>query len=1085
MALSSDLRSALEKAVIAARDAAEEASRAALGVLAVGAARVPDHFDDESKRLRVALRADARQLGGFELLVEECAYEQWHRMLFARFLAENDLLVHPKHGVPVTLDECEEIAHTRGGTDLWLVASEFASAMLPGIFRSDDPVLQLTLAPEGQHRLEEILAGIPREVFTSEDGLGWVYQYWQSKKKREVNASERKIGGADIAPVTQLFTENYMVRFLLENTLGAWWASRHPESLLLKEWEYLRYNDDGQPAAGSFPGWPESVAEVTVMDPCCGSGHFLVVAFEMLREMRMEADGLSAADAGEAVLRDNLFGLELDPRCTQIAAFALALQAWKAGGYRELPIPSIACSGISAKGRLEDWKKLAGGDERLERAIEGLHELFAEAGDLGSLMDPLKDEGAGLLAARFSEVTPLLEQALRRERAGDPTAAIFGSAVAGAVRTVRFLTRRYTLVATNPPFLGSGKQAPRLRAFCEANHPLTKADLATCFLERCLSFVDVGGGVSIVSTDALLFIKTYRGFREQVLREHSLRLIAALGPRAFRAISGEVSRVALVELSRVNPTNLETFLAVDLRSEKSVDLKSVGLRTRKLVRLKQFDQSRNPDSRIIISADASIGLELSNHADSYWGHGTGDSMRFVRVFWELPELGSAWSPLQSSVRTTRPYGGREQVVLWEDGRGALVRLAEELRRTPGHHGIRPFRGSEAWRRRGIAVSLAGSLPCTLYTGEIFDAGVAALIPKDEEDVAALWAYCNSGEFAAEVRKLDAKLSVMNRSLVKVRVDLTHWRREADRHFPHGVSTPTSDDPTQWLFSGHPRDTLIPLQVGVARLVGYGWPRQTGSDFPGCPNIDDDGLQDLIDEDGIVCVAPVRGERPAAERLRALLAVAFDGAWSPGKEADLLADASYTGGSLEQWLRDGFFEQHCELFSQRPFVWQIWDGRKDGFSALVNYHRLDRANLEKLTYTYLGEWIRQQHDAAATGAAGADLRLAAAQELQKKLKLILEGEPPYDIFVRWKSILEQPLGWDPDLNDGVRLNIRPFVTAGVLRKNPNIKWGKDRGKDPDSSPWYPVFKGDRMNDHPLTLAEKRAAREAAARRVAVS
>jgi hypothetical protein len=206
MPLSSELRSTLERAIVAARDAAEEASRAALGVLSVHADRAPDSFDEEKRRFRVALRAEARQLGGFERLVEECAYDQWHRMLFARFLAENDLLIHPEHGVSVTLADCEEIAQSRRGSDLWLIAAEFASAMLPGIFRSDDPALQLTLAPEGQQRLEQILAGLPRQVFTSEDGLGWVYQYWQSKKKQEVNAAERKIGGADIAPVTQLFT---------------------------------------------------------------------------------------------------------------------------------------------------------------------------------------------------------------------------------------------------------------------------------------------------------------------------------------------------------------------------------------------------------------------------------------------------------------------------------------------------------------------------------------------------------------------------------------------------------------------------------------------------------------------------------------------------------------------------------------------------------------------------------------------------------------------------------------------------------------------------------------------------------------
>ena len=116
--------------------------------------------------------------------------------------------------------------------------------------------------------------------------------------------------------------------------------------------------------------------------------------------------------------------------------------------------------------------------------------------------------------------------------------------------------------------------------------------------------------------------------------------------------------------------------------------------------------------------------------------------------------------------------------------------------------------------------------------------------------------------------------------------------------------------------------------------------------------------------------------------------------------------------------------------------------------------------------------------------GAQERLAAAEALKKKLELILEGEAPYDIFVRWKPIEKQPIGWDPDLNDGVRLNIRPFLTVpdvgrkgtGCLRDKPNINWNKDRGKDVESAPWYHLFQGDRINDYHLPLAEKRAARE---------
>jgi hypothetical protein len=141
--------------------------------------------------------------------------------------------------------------------------------------------------------------------------------------------------------------------------------------------------------------------------------------------------------------------------------------------------------------------------------------------------------------------------------------------------------------------------------------------------------------------------------------------------------------------------------------------------------------------------------------------------------------------------------------------------------------------------------------------------------------------------------------------------------------------------------------------------------------------------------------------------------------------------------------------------------------------------LDAKNLERLIHTYLGDWIRQQEAGVRDGVDGAQTRLAAALDLKRRLELILEGEPPYDIFVRWKPLAEQPIGWNPDLNDGVRMNIRPFMTAEVLRHNKkpklNITWDKDRGKDVASAPWFHLFKGDRINDHHLTLAEKMAAK----------
>ncbi|MDP9224163.1 MAG: BREX-1 system adenine-specific DNA-methyltransferase PglX, partial [Actinomycetota bacterium] len=703
--LSSELRSALERAIVAARDAAEAASRVALDVLGVDVERVSDHLHEDERGLRVALRAEARQLGGFERLVEECAYEQWHRMMFARFLAENELLIHPEHGVAVSLADCEEIAHDRGLADLWVVASEFAAAMLPGIFRPDDPALRVRLAPEGQQALEEVLAGLPSDVFTSDDGLGWVYQYWQAKKKKEVNASERKIGGADIAPVTQLFTEHYMVAFLLENTLGAWWAARHPESSLVKDWKYLRFDDEGKPAAGSFAGWPESVAEVTVMDPCCGSGHFLVTAFEMLRQMRMEAEGVTPGQAGDAVLCDNLFGLELDARCTQIAAFALALQAWKTGGYRYLPLPNIACSGMPVKAPVEEWKAFAGGDPRLAEALEVLHVLFRDADTLGSLIDPRQtvENSAGQQTSfsniAWDEISPLLMKALAGEQ-DDPVTAVLGTNAAGLARAAEFLAGRYTLVTTNVPYLKRANQTTLLRDYTASRYPESSQDLGVAFLDHILQ--GAAATAAFVTPTSWTTATSFSDFRRRMLTEETVNLLALLGARAFRAISGEVVNVALAIISDAKPTG--DFAMLDASGCPDARSKETELLTGPVVRSGPDEQLAHPDHRSLISGRHS-DTPLSGHARAYQGLATADYARFGRVFWEMPAIGQGWEPQQSTVSRSVPYGGREHVVHWEAGDGPLAR-------SPAAR----VQGLEAWGSMGVAVSQMGMLQATLYTG---------------------------------------------------------------------------------------------------------------------------------------------------------------------------------------------------------------------------------------------------------------------------------------------------------------------------------------------------------------------------------
>jgi hypothetical protein len=235
-ALPTNLRRDLERAIVRARQIAVEGSRSALEALTVHEGKRGAHVTNESQiALRNHLRAHAKQIGdrrnsqsgaqAIDRLVQECAYEHWHRMIFARFLAENSLLVEPDSQVTVTLEDVEELAREEG-MDRWELAGRFAQKALPAIFRTDDPLLRVTLPRETRLQLDEILDGLPSETFQADDSLGWVYQFWQSAERERVNSEGEKITGETISAVTQLFTEPYMVLFLLHNTLGAWHAGK-------------------------------------------------------------------------------------------------------------------------------------------------------------------------------------------------------------------------------------------------------------------------------------------------------------------------------------------------------------------------------------------------------------------------------------------------------------------------------------------------------------------------------------------------------------------------------------------------------------------------------------------------------------------------------------------------------------------------------------------------------------------------------------------------------------------------------------------------------------------------------------------
>ena len=1084
-------------------------------------------MDAAQRKLRVQLRAQAKQLGdgesqtkrsAYEIkhIVEKVAYDQWHRLLFGRYLLENNLLISPEHQVSVTLDDCEELAPALGLKDAWAVAARFAATELPEIFRTDDPAGAVELAVNDRKPLIALVTGLPAAIFTASDSLGWTYQFWQTDRKAEINKAGNKIGADELPSVTQLFTEDYMVDFLLDNTLGAWRAGkvlaanpklaesaqsedelRQAVALPGCPWKYLRFikGKDGKwtPAAGTFDGWPKSARELTCLDPCMGSGHFVVAMFERLVALRLADEKLDEAEAVAAVIRDNLFGLEIDPRCTQIGAFNLALAAWRRVGHCKLPAMNLACSGLAPNTREADWLAIAGGNEKLRNGMVRLYRLFENAPVLGSLINPRAGEG-DLFVAAFHELQPLLEKALAQE-SRDDTAHEMAVTARGLAKAAEILAAQFTLVATNVPFLGREKQCEILEEHVDRYYLAGKSDLACAMQMRCLELCERTGFVATVSPQYWLFLGRYENFRRKILSTSCFGVLAKLGTGAFETISGEVVNTCLTIYARAFHQN-STFVSIDVGSAKGASGKKLELCSCGYDVLLQKDQQGNPNAVIGYKSDPTKKL-LSEYCYCFQGLATSDNAQFVFQFWELPEIANGWETFQMApADSEKIIGGLSWVIFWQNGQGKYARHAASLKSEGRLGGWKS--GHEAWGKNGVAVNRMSNLPVALYDGSMFDCNVAVVVPNNKKDLPWIWSFLRSDNYKKEVRRLTQKTSVTNLTLIKIPVDKNEQVELETLNEVKPLAH--TDDPTQWLFNGHPAGADQPLHVAVARLLGYQWPRQTGSSFPDCPALGPDGLETLADDDGIVCLAPINREQPAAQRLRALLVQAL------GKydERALIAAASAKPGkstTLEDWLRDEFFEQHCALFHHRPFVWHIWDGRKDGFHALLNCHMLDNAKLQKLAYSYLGDWIRQQAEDAKADKPGAAERQGAALALQLELAGILVGEAPQDIFVRWKPISKQAQGWQPDNNDGVRMNIRPFMYAadvgragaGILRSKPNIKWEKDRGTEPERSraefPWLwcaaepdaaglkpgKAHVGNRWNDVHLTLAGKQQAK----------
>ncbi|QXO96042.1 BREX-1 system adenine-specific DNA-methyltransferase PglX [Methanospirillum purgamenti] len=682
------------------------------------------HLSPEDKNARtvidayLALRDEAgidRKVA-VEEFVRETAYSWANRLLILRCMESRGLIDE----VIITKDSyggrslalkriAEKSPQLCTGQDGGLFAmldaafSEHAKT-LPGIFDPQAPGVALRPSVAALKECIALLSGTQAvsgkiiaddSVFSAPDALGWAYQYWNGEEKDRVfeqlrTKKGKKIeGAAEIIPATQLYTEPYMVKFLVQNSLGAIWMQMHPESNLCSSWEYYVKDADRAPVK------QKNVASITFLDPACGSGHFLIEAFDILYQM-YEAEGkVTEPDKiCKGILSHNLFGIDIDERAVQIARAALWMKAATqvfefTGTPKNLVATNIRLP--KEKDHLAEFLAKHPEDKPLSKALEAIFDGLAHVDELGSLVqieEPVKKElevirkglgGQATFGGELSGQTMLMapkstgeyeewqagvmdrirEQFSAEAERANPTERFFSQAAVQGMQIVDLLSRRYDVVAANPPYMGSGNMGSMLKKYVERHYSEGKRDLYAAFILRNLGLNKKGGKVAMVTQQSWMFLGTFSNFRARfeekgkdvsnynfkgLLRESSIELLAHLGPHAFEEIGGEVVSTVLFILSNQTPHEKHEILTYRLTGCCNAADKQKGLINKNVSDIKKINQlifTRIENSPLVYYLEYPLieilihNQKLSSLSQSRQGLASANNARFVRLIHEI------------------------------------------------------------------------------------------------------------------------------------------------------------------------------------------------------------------------------------------------------------------------------------------------------------------------------------------------------------------------------------------------------------------------------------------------------------------
>ncbi|PWG66475.1 BREX-1 system adenine-specific DNA-methyltransferase PglX [Bifidobacterium callitrichidarum] len=568
--------------------------------------------------------------------------------------------------------------------------------------------------------------------------IGWLYQFYIAERKDEVMAGfkkSKKAGATEIPAATQLFTPDWIVRYLVQNTVGRLWTQSHPESQLWKSWEYyipMAPSDEGAVTEGDWGREEKSLKittpeELTVCDPACGSGHMLTYAFDLLYDIYDEA-GYSANEIPALILQHNLFGMEIDERAANLAAFALTMKA--RGRYRRF-----------FRKQVQPNIQRITPEYFTETEVEELNEMYGvtfdadtwntyqHADTYGSLIQPPADLTALAVSSAPSDEGAVSEADWGRDQGSLLLSTDLQERSKVVLSQTRYLARQYAAVVANPPYMGSNNMGNELKRYVTEHYKDGKADLFAAFILRNLRLIQPNALLGMITMQSWMFLSSFEELRKNLLAKNSIETMAHLGAGAFDSIGGEVVSTAAFTIHKGQGNGKGMYLRLaDVNGDDNQSNMCAGAvrgeHNDLMFTVNQQDFAQIPGSPIVYwLSDAmrktfTMGKPLEEVAKPRQGLATADNNRFIREWWEVAHSrssfdcksheeavanGKRWFCHLNGGEFRKWYGNQEFVVNWESDGAEIRNFGMEDGRRPRSRAQNTdyyFKSSVSWSRIG-------------------------------------------------------------------------------------------------------------------------------------------------------------------------------------------------------------------------------------------------------------------------------------------------------------------------------------------------------------------------------------------------